>query len=256
MSFFNIKEAIEEYIEEYALQEQIAKADFGFEIYINNNNLIIKLHYDMDWDSDEDDRDFQKEFEMYKYNYDIALSHYNEDALNQFLDDTLLSVLPTLENKNSEDGNKFLLFFRKTFILSNGEKFRPDDKKIYNTISSVMPTHSHSLASSTTDSLYPVRDDRHLWFKVLKNRTTNSNDNQRLYWNLEWEGLNGDPLDYGKDIKALLASSIAEGPKAIYYQHTNSLCPEIESPLARQYLPDIISDSKSHVITLDSIVQP
>ena len=203
MSFFNIKEAIEEYIEEYALQEQIAKADFGFEIYINNNNLIIKLHYDMDWDSDEDDRDFQKEFEMYKYNYDIALSHYNEDALNQFLDDTLLSVLPTLENKNSEDGNKFLLFFRKTFILSNGEKFRPDDKKIYNKISSVMHTHSHSLASSTTDSLYPVK-----------------------------------------------------GPKAIYYQHTNSLCPEIESPLARQYLPDIISDSKSHVITLDSIVQP
>lgn len=184
MSFFNIKEAIEEYIEEYTLQSDIAKDDFGYEIFINDNNkLIIKLLYDRFTNpEDMDDNDFTKELELLNYDYEVILSHYDEEALNEFLDDTLLIQLPKATYDPDNPENKYMLFIRKEYRLCNGKLFMPRPK----IVNSIMPSHSHAnsfytssnisdaIVSSFLTPTIPLRDpiligDK-LEFNVYKNR--------------------------------------------------------------------------------------
>ena len=194
MSFFNIKEAIEEYIEEYTLQTNIAKKDFGYEIFINDNNqLIIKLLYDLDnSDMNSEDCEFTKELDILKYNFDVVLSHYDEEALNEFLDDALSNVLPKLIVENADNSNFFLYNLFKEYKLCNGEIFKPS--KRFSSMVSAMPIHSHrdsyyvdqmalrqAMISNYPPPLYISHEYQHpdpgqLTLKIAKNRGNSIKD--------------------------------------------------------------------------------
>lgn len=240
MSFFDIKEAIEEYIEEYASQNQMPKYDFGFEVFINDDNkLIITLRYDMDWGAPKDDQDFLKELEMFNYDYDVVLSHYEEEAFNEFLEDALLPVLPKPEKR---DQGSFKVFFRNFFTLCNGDKFSPDDKKIFSSAIEHPPVDVQ-----LTRLVGLSTDPRNLTWTTSKSRVVPPDDTKHFYWNPEWEGLSGTIRDYEKDLLELIGSATPINRIA-----SSNLCAELEHPLARIVLPDI----DSHVITIDSIPQP
>lgn len=202
MSFFNIKEAIEEYIEEYTLQAKIAKKDFGYEIFINDNNqLIIKLLYQLD-DSGmySEDCEFTKELEILKFDYDVVLSHYEEEALNEFLEDALPHVLPKLIEEDEANSNFFLYNLFKEYSLCNGEIYKPSSNRVNSVLTATMPQHSHKssyyinalMAQQALIDSYPPPlyishehqhpDPRQLTFKVLKNRSSSASSNTIMLW--------------------------------------------------------------------------
>lgn len=228
MSFFNIKEAIEEYIEEYTLQTNIAKKDFGYEVYINDNNqLIIKLLYELD-DSEmySEDCEFTKELEILKYDFDVVLSHYEEEALNEFLEDTLSVVLPKLIEEDEANSNFFLYNLFKEYSLCNGEIYKPRKKMVNSMLTATMPQHSHK-SSYYIDSLmtqqailnsYPPPlylshecqhpDPQQLTFKVLKNRGDSVQNENFFSQTILWDELKAHMVV--DDSKVIMIDSIID----------------------------------------------
>lgn len=235
MSFFNLKEAIEEYILEHTLQEQIAPEEFEYQVYLDDNNqLIVKMFYHVNNYNPQEEvlLEYDKSMILMKCSDTVAQAHFADDTLNIFLEDTLLPNLP----RNSNHTDSWTILIHPEYVIGNDTKFPSQVSRSRNTMSSLAITGSKlcpEIIHSATNGI----DARHLTWKTSKTRSTVPNDNQRIYWNPEWEGLSGIA---DEQLQAMI--TVLNEPKDIYYQ----------SSLARVALPGI----DSHVITIDSIPQP
>lgn len=169
MSFFNLKEAIEEYILEHTLQEQIAKEEFEYQVYLDNNNqLIVNMFFHVNNYNplEESLLEYDSSMILMKCSEDLAQAHFNDDTLNIFLEDMLLPNLP----RHSDFNDKWVIRIHPEYIIGNSTVFKSQVSRTRHSISAMTVTGANlcpEIVHSTTSGI----DPRNLTFKVMKTRS-------------------------------------------------------------------------------------
>ena len=97
-SLFNVIASIQEYIEEYTLEEDGSDKIFTYNIYVKGNYLYVIVKYNSSIDSDFEVTS-SADMVLLKERIDVVLDYYNNDNFNQFLSEHLELQLPKLKTK-------------------------------------------------------------------------------------------------------------------------------------------------------------